>query len=194
MSIPKSINILLDLDNTIICSLAKDEEQEIFKPRMKKFRWENMEGIYKVFERPGLQEFLDFLFKHFNVSIWTAASKSYALFIIDQFILKNHPERQLNCVLFSHHCKKSRRQRKTQKCLAMLKDEFKLLNFDMSRTFIIDDHPEVFNSQPENCIKIRAFEFTDRKSFEDDELEKNTRPTLEFILENLNSHKASSSR
>jgi TFIIF-interacting CTD phosphatase-like protein len=181
---PNRINILLDLDNTLICSLAKHEEKPIFKPRMKQFRWENMEGVYKVFERPGLQNFLDFLFENFNVSVWTAASKSYALFIIDEFILKGHPERRLDYVLFSYHCKKSRRLQDTQKALNILKDEFELLNFDMDKTYIIDDHPEVYSAQPDNCINIKAFEFTERKSWEDQELENDIRPKLEALLQN----------
>lgn len=178
---PNRINMILDLDNTLICSLSKDEEQPIFKPRMKRFNWKNMEGFYKVFERPGLQEFLDFLFENFNVSVWTAASKSYALFIIDEFILKGHPKRRLDYVLFSYHCKLSRRLRDTQKALSILKDDFKLLNFDIDRTYIIDDHPEVYSAQPDNCIKVKAFEFTDRKSWEDTEL-KDIRPRLETLL------------
>ena len=65
----KRFNVFLDLDNTLISSLAKDEERSIFRPRMEKFYWRNMENIYKVFARPGLQEFLDFLFiKKFQIS------------------------------------------------------------------------------------------------------------------------------
>ncbi|ASZ85018.1 038R [Cherax quadricarinatus iridovirus] len=177
----KKINILLDLDNTLISSISKKEEKPIFKPRMKQFRWENMEDYYKVFERPGLQPFLDYLFENFNVSVWTAASKSYALFIIEKFILQGHPERKLDYIFFSYHCKKSKRARQTQKSLDILKNEFDLLDYDMSKTYIIDDHPEVFSYQPENCINIKAFEFTDRKSWEDDELATNIIPRLERI-------------
>ena len=43
---------------------------------------ENMEGVYKVFERPGLQDFLDFLFENFNVACGQCL-QIYALFIID---------------------------------------------------------------------------------------------------------------
>lgn len=142
-----------------------------------------MEGVYKVFERPGLQEFLDFLFENFNVSVWTAASKSYALFIIDEFILKDHPERQMDYVLFSYHCKKSRRIKDTQKALDILKNDFELLNFDMDRTYIIDDHPEVYSAQPDNCIQVKAFEFTERKSFEDRELARDIKPKLQALLD-----------
>jgi len=179
----RRINIFLDLDNTLICSLAKYEENPIFKPRMKKFRWENMEGSYKVFERPGLQDFLDFLFKNFNVSVWTAASKSYALFIIEEFIYKNHPERNLDYILFSYHCKRSKKLEDTQKALNILKDAFNLRNFHMDNTYIIDDHPEVYSAQPDNCINVKPFEFTERKSYEDRELERDIRPRLETILQ-----------
>jgi TFIIF-interacting CTD phosphatase-like protein len=178
------INILLDLDNTLICSLSKDEETAILKPRMKQFRYENMEGVYKVFERPGLQEFLDFLFENFNVSIWTAASKSYALFIIDKFILKGHPERKLQYVMFSYHCKKSRRAKNTQKALSILSDIFNLSNLSLDKTYIIDDHPEVYSAQPENCIPVKPFEFTKRRSYEDDELERDLLPRLQHLLKN----------
>lgn len=166
---PKRKNIFLDLDNTIISSLSKEEERPIMRPRMKKFTWHNMEGVYKVFERPGLQEFLDYLFLNFNVSVWTAASKSYALFIIDKFILENHPERTLDYILFSHHCKDSKKIKHAQKSLDILKKVYKL-DYDLDSTYIIDDHPEVYKTQPANCIQIKAFEFTDRKSYNDREL------------------------
>jgi len=178
----EKINILLDLDNTLISSLSKEEEKNIHKPRMKKFRWESMENVYKVFERPGLQPFLDFLFSHFNVSIWTAASKSYALFIIDKFILDNHPERVLDYIFFSHHCKRSNKIKKTQKSIEILKDHFKLHEYSRSNTYIIDDHPEVFKCQPDNCIQIKPFEFTDRQSYNDTELIRTIKPKLETIL------------
>jgi len=179
---PKRINIILDLDNTLISSLAKEEEKKIFKPRMKLFRWENMENYYKVFERPGLQEFLDFLFKNFNVSIWTAASQIYALFIIDKFIINNRPERSLSHIFFSYHCKQSKKIANTQKSLKILKKHFKLLRFDMANTFIIDDHPEVCQAQPFNCITVKPFEFTERESFLDNELLTKVKPQLEDIL------------
>jgi TFIIF-interacting CTD phosphatase-like protein len=166
------INILLDLDNTIISSLSSSEERKGHKKKMSKFVWENMDGEYKVFERPGLQSFLDFLFANFNVSVWTAASKSYALFIIDNFILIK-PERKLDYIFFSYHCKESRKKQSTQKKLEMLWNRYNLKGrnyYNKDNTLIIDDHPEVFEAQPENCIRIKPFEFRDRKSYDDDDL------------------------
>lgn len=179
----QKINILLDLDNTLISSLAEHEEKKNHRPRMKQFRWEDMEGVYKVFERPGLQNFLDYLFDNFNVSIWTAASKSYALFIIDKFVLTN-PNRTLDYIFFSHHCKRSKKLKATQKCLQLLKDEFNLPIFDLNLTYIIDDHPDVYKAQPDQCIHIKPFEFTERQSFNDSELEKTIKPRLQQIKEN----------
>jgi TFIIF-interacting CTD phosphatase-like protein len=185
----QKINILLDLDNTLISSLAKHEEKKIHKPRMKQFRWEDMEGVYKVFERPGLQNFLDYLFDNFNVSVWTAASKSYALFIIDKFVLINS-NRKLNYIFFSHHCKRSKKIKSTQKSLQLLQDEFNL-PFNINSTYIIDDHPEVYNAQPEQCINIKAFEFTERQSFNDNEFEKTIKPRLQQIIKEKESNGSS---
>jgi len=175
------LNILLDLDNTLISSLSKKEEKRCHLPRMKHFRYEDMDGYYKVFERPGLQEFLDYLFKYFNVSVWTAASKSYALFIIDRFILHNHPERKLDYIFFSHHCKVSEKKKKTQKSLEMLKKDFMLAKYSMDFTYIIDDNPEVYKAQPNNCIRIENFEFSKRRSYEDRELLTTILPQLEKL-------------
>ena len=183
------LNILLDLDNTLISSLSEEEECPTLKPRMKHFRWENMDGYYKVFERPGLQPFLDYLFKHFNVSVWTAASKSYALFIIEKFVLNGRPERQLDYIFFSHHCKHSKKRKATQKSLSLLSTDFKLANYNTSNTYIIDDHPEVFEAQPNNCISVKAFEFTNRKSWEDDELSLKVMPLLERLRPTSQRHK-----
>jgi TFIIF-interacting CTD phosphatase-like protein len=177
---PKRIHILLDLDNTLISSISKEEENPVYKPRMKFFTWKEMEGYYKIFERPGLQTFLDFLFENFNVSIWTAASKTYALFIINNFILIN-PERRLKYIFFSHHCKHSKKTKKTQKSIQMLVDEYGLQEFSKN-SYIIDDHPEVFEAQPDKCLHVKAFEFTDRKSFEDIELEKEILPKLKALI------------
>jgi hypothetical protein len=106
------INIFLDLDQTIISGEVlkdEDDDDEIYdiesnKTKAINFNFHNMENYYVIFERPGLQKFLDYLFKNFNVSIWTAASKDYGLFIAEKFILKGHPERKLDFMFFSYHC------------------------------------------------------------------------------------------
>ena len=179
---PTRYNILLDLDNTIISSLSKKEEKTSHRPKFRKFVWMNMAGEYKVFERPHLQEFLDFLFENFNVSVWTAASKSYAQFVIDNFILVK-PCRKLKHVFFSYHCKLSIDATDAQKDLSMLWNEFGLGDeYDENDTFIIDDSEEVYDTQPDRCILVRPFEFRSAMSYTDDELIENVAPVLITIL------------
>ena len=95
-------NIILDLDQTIISAEA-DEDYDFNKnnKKVKLFKYYDMDSYYIIFERPGLQPFLDFLFSNFNVSIWTAASKDYALFIINKIILQNKKKRKIDWIFFS---------------------------------------------------------------------------------------------
>lgn len=55
--------ILLDLDNTLICAedLASVRDESKMVKAREKFRTVRMEDYYDIFERPHLQEFLDYL-------------------------------------------------------------------------------------------------------------------------------------
>ena len=65
----KKINFILDLDQTIISGEPVEEYNiEKNKKKASKFRFETMENYYIIFERPGLQQFLTFLFKLFTFS------------------------------------------------------------------------------------------------------------------------------
>lgn len=165
----KKINILLDLDQTLLSAEStSDYDMKKNKAKAKKFTFYDMDGYYIVFERPGLQSFLDDLFANFNVSIWTAASKDYALFIIDKIILQNKPNRKLDWVFFSYHCDISKKKKDgSSKSLAMLWDVYKIPGYTKNNTFILDDYDEVYNTQPNNCIIAKAFEFEDTDSHKD---------------------------
>lgn len=177
----KKLNILLDLDNTIISSVSRKEEQPD-SSKMDLFEWEDMDGKYLTFARPGLEEFLDFLFANFNVSVWTAASKSYALFIIDNFILTK-PDRKLKYIFFSYHCKESKKKESSLKRLKMLWTYFGLnKQFNENNTYIIDDHPQVYKAQPKHCINVKPFEFLDKNSDKDRELKRVQRNLQKLIV------------
>lgn len=175
----KKWNIFLDLDQTLISAepLEKDDNEFLdinnreIKKKIKKYKWHNMDGYYAVFERPYLQEFLDFIFENFNVSIWTAATKSYALFIIRNIILVK-PNRKLDYIFFKQHCKYSYKFNKKTKNLRVLKELYKINKFNLSNSFIIDDYDEVFNTQPSNCIRAPPFFLKDKDSHKDDFLKK----------------------
>ena len=76
-------HIVLDLDETLLSALEVEEYHE-FKDKLvdKKCPYHIFEGYYYIYERPGVQEFLDFLFKNYKVTVWTAASREYALYVI----------------------------------------------------------------------------------------------------------------
>lgn len=166
-------NIFLDLDNTLICAEPFEDIKDVerFKERAVHFDFKNMENYYLICARPFLQPFLDFLFKNFKVHIWTAASKGYASFVVNEFILKKDPNRRIHTILFSHHCRVSKRvYKKASKKLEMLWTVWNQPEFDADNTYIIDDLEEVKESQAKNCIDIKPFFFMDNDSEFDQEL------------------------
>ena len=162
-------NILLDLDQTLIFS----EELSKFTPteKMKLFKYKKMDDSYITFARPHLQEFLDYIFKNFRVAVWTAASKSYAKFIIDNFILIK-PGRKLDFVFYSYHCNLSIKSGNGLKGLNMLWEKFNLKGYNKHNTIIIDDNHDVKKIQIENCYHIPEFNYNKRGSENDKELSK----------------------
>ena len=137
------LNVVLDLDQTLIYGMEM-KNFEVMKSKnpqkVAKFEYKIFDNIFVIFARPGLQKFLDFLFYNFNVSVWTAASKAYALFIVNNFILTK-PNRQLDFVLYSEHCDMSKKLKRGLKGLSVLWDVYKLQKYNQFNTVIIDANP-----------------------------------------------------
>ena len=179
--------IFLDLDQTLISAEAYEEinaSGNRFKKKARRFNFEDMDGYYIVFERPYLQIFLDYLFANFNVSVWTAASKDYALFIIDKFVISGKPERNINFIFFSYHCDISKKLKNGSKDLSILWDVYNLEGYNENNTFILDDYNEVYKTQPERCIICPPFYFNDEDSEKDNFL-KNLPETLEKLKKKI---------
>jgi hypothetical protein len=183
----KKINFILDLDQTII-SGEPTEEYNFNKNKKKasKFRFETMENYYIIFERPYLQQFLTFLFKNFNVSIWTAASKDYALFIIDKIIVAGNKDRKIDYIFFSYHCGISKKiKRGSSKELSILWTYYKLPQYNQNNTVILDDYVEdVYKNQKQNCIVAKPFEFKDNNSHKDKFLKELQNKLKSLVLKN----------
>lgn len=167
----KKHNVILDLDNTLISAEAIEDFPftQPIKEKSEKFTVHDMDGYYIVFERPYLQEFLDYLFENYNVAVWTAASKDYALFIIDRIVLKK-PDRKLDFILFSYHCELSRQRYGTSKQLKFIFDVLKPIGYNENNSLIVDDLKDVYNCQPKNAINIHPFEFLKEGSENDNHL------------------------
>lgn len=166
------INLLLDLDNTLICAEPYDDltKEEIIRCK-KKFKYHDMDGYYIVCERPHVQEFLDYAFDNFNVSIWTAASKDYAKFIMNNIILIK-PSRKLDYFFWDKHCKISKKYGKNfSKNLKILWKKYDkgrgLKNYRKDNTLILDDYDDVWSNQKCNSIPAMAFEIIDKSSQND---------------------------
>ena len=182
------INLLLDLDNTLICAEPYDDlTKDQITYCKKNFKYHDMDGYYLVCERPYVQEFLDYVFKNFNVSIWTAASKDYAIFIIKNIILTK-PERSLDYFFWDKHCKISRKyNNKTSKNLKILWNKYNrgdgLKNYNKNNTFILDDYDNVWKTQRCNSIPAELFDIIEENSHKDKFL-KELIPRLEILNEN----------
>lgn len=157
-------NCILDLDSTLIFSIAHKSEPS----RYNNLSLEYVDSpYYRIYLRPNLDNFLDFVFENFNVSIWTAASQDYALFIIENILLRKK-DRIFDYIFFNYHTQISEDKYKTPKKLDLLWNEFKLKGYDKTNTFIVDDLFDVWDSQRDNTFRIK--EFTVPKSVNDMEL------------------------
>lgn len=163
-------NIVLDLDQTIISSEYLNKFKDATKsPHVSRLKSVKMMGEFIIFERPHLQEFLDFVFNNFNVSVWTAASRDYGLYIIEKFILTK-PQRQIDFFFYSYHCNFCIKLENKLKPLSILWDGFGLMNYNKKNTIIIDDNADVYKSQPKNTYQIKQFDHTDSNCVKDTEL------------------------
>ena len=181
----KKFNIWLDLDETLLSAKTTQEIDEWKKEAKTKgqkipsnFKTFSMDNEYVIFERPGLQPFLDYLFFNFNVSVWTAGSQEYCLSIVDNIILKPdgwklHGERVLKHVFWSYHCKESIRLCGKIKKLSLLSSHFGLdKEYNDKNTFIIDDNTEVHEANAKNVFVIKPFDVEDEDASSDLAFEK----------------------
>lgn len=148
-------NIILDLDSTVINSIRPWEKQPkgFVSYEMKDDNADQIEFV--VYERPHLQKFLDFLFSNYRVAVWTAASKDYAIFIIENILLQKKPERKLEFFLFDYHGDFCEDCGKSPKDLQLVYDTFS--GFTKNNTIIVDDYEEVYMPQMCNAYPIPPF-------------------------------------
>lgn len=154
-------NIVLDLDNTLLSTVSKTEMLKLLEPEEElkvplHFITYYNEDDMLIYPRPYLQEFLDFLFENYNVSIFTAAESNYAYYIINNLILSDNPNRKLDFIMtFPHY----------QNCLDIyIKHKYigyitsKYPSYTEETTRIIDDNPVVWYSNPNNIIMAKPFD------------------------------------
>lgn len=168
------MNVILDLDSTIISSLSPEQLKHLKvdeKKYLSKLYYKSMKtGKYldfKVYSRPHLKEFLLYLFKNFNISVFTAASLDYALFIVNEIIYANIPKeyRKLDFILHSDHVDISEKKyNKVPKALKMLWIDLKIPGYNRHNTILIDDLDETYYGNERGLVlRLKPFNVIEMK-------------------------------
>lgn len=185
----KKLEIVLDLDNTLICSVEMEDIHKIKKElngkndinllKKKEHKhiheceqlldYKDWDEYYRIFSRPHLQDFLDYLFDNFIVTVWSAADASYVFWIVENFILIK-PNRHLKAIFFRKDCdiSSSIYDKDSPKDLRLLNNEYSHYGYLPCRTLIIDDHPEVYRANKNNCIRADFFDVAKKSAQSDD--------------------------
>ena len=137
-------NIILDLDNTLLHGVKK----ELDVPFQEHFQTVEIED-YTVFVRPHLQAFLDFIFTHFNVAVFTAAGPNYA----KQIVEKLFPRKPV-FIFSTPEFDRCKLQTGGFKDLEWVENQ---VPFQKSRTLIIDDMKLVKMTNGDHCYNIKPF-------------------------------------
>lgn len=145
--------LVLDLDETLVHSspsrLDRDPEHRVLG--------------YHVYERPGVRLFLDAVFEHFAVGIWTASTAAYAAEILSRLT----DVARFRFVWSREHC--SIATHPATKRFDLLKDikQLELEGYDPARILFVDDLPHRLYLSLHNVIQVRPF----LGAAEDDELD-----------------------
>lgn len=162
-------NLVLDLDQTLI-STEHFKEEWLKRPPPRGTKRYVIPGTFVVVTRPHLREFLDYVFANFRVSVWTAASKSYGLWILRHVFPRVH-RLKLRYFFFSYHTLASERRRGGHKDLSLLWETYGLPEFSRKNTVIVDDNDEVCRvNAPNTCINVTPWYFDREDSADDKEL------------------------
>lgn len=154
------LNLLLDLDQTLIAGIDINKYRDLPK-EIKALPHFFFRKDRAIFARPGLQEFLDFCFHHFNVGVYTSAKKEYAEQILAKFIINGeHPERKLACVLDRRHQKDANTTEHTgEKNLYYIFNSLKLFNFYPCNTILLDNSESIRKAESNKLNTIRIPDF-----------------------------------
>ena len=144
-------NIILDLDNTLICAVMYS--QTYIVPRDIELKSHDFpEGNCIIYERPHLKEILDNLSKKYTISVWTSASKEYGQFVIDKCFPKY--------IKINFFYSKEDTDLCIEKYYLIKPLEYVYENnpgYNKLNTIIIDDLVDVSASNPNNTLQIKPF-------------------------------------
>ena len=137
--------LVLDLDETLVHATSK---QLHYPECFRAYR-------YFVYKRPYVDDFLNFIKDYFQVAIWTASDKAYALRVLDQLLPQNYPlkfvKTREDCTLkFDFELQDYYQVKKLKK--------LKKKGYYLEKIFIVDDTPKKAEMNYGNYIKIFPYE------------------------------------
>ena len=136
--------LILDLDETLIFS----SEAPLGRPEDLRL------GEYYTYKRPGVDVFLEFVFLHFNVAVWTSSETKYARQAIDALFPAAERLRFIwtrdRCTLRTDH------ETRESYWVKDLK-KVKRAGFPLEQILIVDDSPEKLQRNYGNYIRIEPF-------------------------------------
>jgi RNA polymerase II subunit A small phosphatase-like protein len=136
--------LILDLDETLV--FATERRLALIA--------DFQVGSYFVYQRPVLKSFIEFVFVHFKVAVWTSSGSSYAKEIVRAIF--EDPEK-LQFVWTRQRC--TWRLDPDSREGHWIKDLRKVrrLGFSLENIVVIDDSPEKLRRQYGNTIYVTPF-------------------------------------
>lgn len=142
--------VILDLDETLIHTFAMTDKNHDKNKKMSDFHFVLSGNYYWVKCRPGLTVFLEYLFKYFDVGVWTAADKQYAKAICKK-IFTMEQLKKLRFIYSRELCESEKNGPFTKPLVKVYR-----LNpsFNSNNTIMIDNSKVTFKHNEYNAIHI----------------------------------------
>jgi hypothetical protein len=121
--------VVLDIDRTLVHACPTIHVQNKWLEWYDHFEFD----CYTVFVRPMMKEFLEFLFDHFDVGIFTAGGNEYADVVVKQLF---QPQQHLQFVFSSDDCDQCFEETKKMKCMNWL---LNIYNTKCSKNLTLQD-------------------------------------------------------
>jgi len=162
---PKHYLIILDLNGVLVTRefLGKRE------PVGPKYQFGQRLGAFWVWRRPGIQHFLDYIFEHFQVAIWSSVTRKN----IDPlaiFALGKEYYEKLLFIFDQTMCEALPNEEQPEKPLFMKNLTTVWAHFpphDSSDTIIIDDsNAKLSRNPPDNCFVLNSWTNVDAEDNE----------------------------
>lgn len=152
--------IVLDLDETLLHTLdvTKGYNKKLDKLSDFNFKLKNGNSYdyYWVKKRPGLDIFLEFVFKYFVIGIWTAGVEDYAKEICKRILTLNQLKK-IKFIYSRNFCKIDTNNNKLVFTKPLSKIFEKYPSMEVSNTIVIDNSEHTFKHNIRNGVKIKDF-------------------------------------